>query len=235
MSSFQDLADIKEDLVDGEEGDRLCIKINNPIQFALAITYYCARCSFRLAARVTESMKERTGLAVIDSRSDYTVAKYRLFACALNMQKLFDLLTSAWTFAITVDISTHLNRLYLNFRIRFHHTDFGIINVHVVAIPFFEMYTGKMVFEDCCQALDVFCPAWKKKIIRIYTDGEKKMTGHNEAVASPFQLLSKPNVICIWCSAQQLNICLQEAYNHFGEDVFYANLVSSAIFVESRA
>ena len=51
--------------------------------------------------------KEKTGLAAIGSCRDSTIAKYARFACAVNLQKISELLQETWTFAVALDMSTH--------------------------------------------------------------------------------------------------------------------------------
>ena len=97
MSSFEDYADPTEELADGQDVDRLCMTIANQVQFGLAIDYFRIGCTFRQSARVMLATKERTGLAAIGSCSDYTIAKYARFACAINLQKISELLEYAWT------------------------------------------------------------------------------------------------------------------------------------------
>ena len=224
IGTFKDLADEAKDLEAGEGDDQLCIIIKNPIQFILAVDYLCIGCSFPQAARVMQTTKERTRLAAIGSCTDKTICKYARYACAINLQKLFNLLMLAWTFVIAMDMSTHFSTSYLNICICFHQMHKGILNVHILAIPVFKWHTGKVIFKVCCKALDVLCPAWKDIIIGILTDGKRKMTGRSSGVATRFQCVAKPNFICIWCVAHQLGICLQNLYTHFGDDKFYQTL-----------
>ena len=93
MSSFKDYVDESEEVEEGEGADRFCIEINNPVQFSLAIEYLPAGLSFRQAARVMMGTKERTGLATIGSCSDYTIAKYARYICAISLQKISELST----------------------------------------------------------------------------------------------------------------------------------------------
>ncbi len=58
------------------------------------------------------TVKERTGLAAIGSCNDDTSAKYAHFVCAINSQKLHELLEKAWTFSVALDLSTHMEKSY---------------------------------------------------------------------------------------------------------------------------
>ena len=78
-----------------------------------------------------------------------------------------------------VALQTHFSRSYINVYIRFHHMNNSILNVHILAIPLFEWYTGAVIIKVCYKALDFLCPAWKEIIIGICTDGDKKITGRH--------------------------------------------------------
>jgi hypothetical protein len=234
MRSFEDFAGDTEELQEGEGVDRFCIVIKNPVQFSLTVDYLSVGCSFRQAARIMISTKERTGLAAIGTCSDLTVAKYARYACAINLQKISELLDSAWTFAVALDMSTHMSTSYLDIRIRLHLNGPGIINMHLLAIPIFERHTGLVMFQTASRALDVLCPTWRDIIIGISTDGERKMTGHVSGVATRFQQVAKPGFTRIWCGAHQLEIVLQECYTHFGNDQFYGKLTSAISYLRRQ-
>ena len=164
--------------------------------------------------------KEKTGLTIIGSCSDAIIAKYALFTCVINLQKISELLKKAWTFAIALDMSTHMSTSYLDIRICLHLDHTSIVNLHVLAIPVFNRHTGLVIFEVASKALDVLCKSWRDVVIGVSMDGEKKMTGHVSGVVTSFQQVSKPGFIQIWCT-------LQECYVHFGNNTFYCNLTAA--------
>ena len=139
--------------------------------------------------------KEKTGLATIGSCSDAVIAKYACFACAINLQKISELLEKAWMFAIALDMSTHMSTLYLDICIHLHLDHASIVNLHMLAIPVFNQHTGLVIFEVASKALDVLCKSWRDVVIGVLTDGEKKMTGRVSVVATRFQQVSKPEFI----------------------------------------
>src|SRR5437667_1600341 len=68
-----------------------------------------------------------------------TTANYAGIVCALNFQRLADILnnTSIWAFSLANDSSTHYRNFYFNNRIRFHLR--GILyNIDAIAIPMFD-------------------------------------------------------------------------------------------------
>jgi len=108
-----------------------------------------------------------------------------------------------------------------------HRNNAGIINLHLLAIPVYDRHTGLVIFEVASKALDVLCPSWRDMIIGISTDGERKMTGRVSGATTLFQNVSRPGFIKIWCGAHQLDLVLQDAYCHFGNELFYGNLTAS--------
>ena len=108
-----------------------------------------------------------------------------------------------------------------------HLDNAGIINLHLLAIPVYDRHTGLVIFEVASKALDVLCPSWRDIIIGVSTDGERKMTGRVSGAATRFQNISKAGFIKIWCGAHQLDLVLQDAYCHFGNELFYGNLTAS--------
>lgn len=234
MAAFEDVADESELLEAGEGVDRRCVLIKNSLQFSLAIDYLRAGCSFKQAARIMLATKERTGLAAVGSCSDSTISKYARFACAINMQKISELLACVWTFSVALDMSTHMSSSYLDIRIRLHHSKSGIINLHLLAIPVFERHTAEVIFETADKALTVLCPSWKDIVVGVSTDGERKMTGRVSGVATRFEQMAKPGFVRIWCGAHQLDIVMQRAYTEFGNDEFYGHLTAAISYLRRQ-
>lgn len=226
MACFEDVADESEALEGGQGLDRYRVVIKNRLQFFLGIDYLSAGLSFRQATRVLLATKERSGMASIGSCSDSTISKYARIACAVNLQKVYDLLQEAWTFSIALDMSTHMSTSYLDIRVRLHLNRHGIINVHLLAVPVYERHTAEVIFDTAAKALDVLCPPWKDTIIGVSTDGERKMTGRISGVATRFQNVAKPGFIRIWCGAHQLDIVLQSVYTKLGDEQFYQQLTA---------
>lgn len=226
MKGFEDFADSSEQLADGEGGDRFRVVIKNPVQFNLAIDYLRVGCSFRQASRIMHAVKERTGLAAVGACSDATISKYARYACAINLQKISEVLADAWTFAIALDMSTHMSTSYLDIRIRLHLNRSGILNWHILAVPIYERHTAEAIFEALVKLLDVLCPDWRAVIVGISTDGERKMTGRTNGVATLVAKVAKPGFIRVWCGAHQLDLVLQDCYVHFGSDQFYSQLTA---------
>mgnify|MGYP003333946823 CR=1 FL=1 len=82
---------------------------------------------------------------------------------------------------------------------------------------------GRRDIRVVAKALDALYPGWRHTIVGIATDGERKMTGRNQGVATSFQEVAKPGFMRIWCGAHQLDLCMQAFYLAMPED-FYNTL-----------
>ena len=126
---------------------------------------------FRQASRVLQHTKEHNGVASIGACIDSTISKYARVSCAINLQKVCNLLEEAWTFLVALDMSTHLSTSYLYIRICLHLNKNGIVNVHLLAVPVYKRHTTAVIFDTSAKALDVLCPSCKDTIIIVLIDG----------------------------------------------------------------
>jgi hypothetical protein len=66
-----------------------------------------------------------------------------------------------------------------------------------VAVPLFTSHTGEQIFLHVVKIIDIICPEWKSIILSITTDGEKKMTGNIQGVATRFEQATHPGFFII--------------------------------------
>jgi hypothetical protein len=208
-----------------KDSDRYRIVVKNPIQFRLIIGFISGGASFRMACRFLLLTKEETGLASIGNISVRKVTSFVRFTCAINLQKISEMLASSWTFSIAMDMSTHLSTSYLDIRIRLF-SGGAIQNLHLLAIPMFCSHTAEQIFVHATRALDVLCPQWRDLIVSITTDGERKMTGRVSGVATRFERVAKPGFFRIWCGLHQLDLVLQAFFKNLIDEQFYSHMTS---------
>jgi len=101
---------------DSETRSYYTVAIKNPLQFQLIIAYLASGLSFRQAENVLTKTKKLTGNAQLGSISDAIVANFACIVCALNLQKLSDILNDAsiWAFSLANDSSTHYGNSYFD-------------------------------------------------------------------------------------------------------------------------
>jgi hypothetical protein len=127
---------------------------------------------------ISLATKEQTGLAVIGNINAASVCRYARFICALNLQKISEMLMSrrVWALSIVLDMSTHKGVSYIGIRLRLcWHGE--IFNLHLVSVPVFIIHTGENIFNVSAKFLDNICEEWRNSLIGVVTDGARSMTG----------------------------------------------------------
>lgn len=117
--------------------------------------------------------------------TDARVSNYARVVYAVNLCKLSAILNddSVWAFSLTNDSSTYHGKSYLDNRIRFYQNG-SIHNVHFLAIPMYERYTGEYIFKLVSQVFDVLCSTWPTKLINMGSDGASLMVGEYQGIVT---------------------------------------------------
>ena len=152
-------------------------------------------------------------MASLGNLNDTTVANYARVVCAINLQRLAEILNDdkIWAFSLANDASTHYGMSYFDNRIHFHR-DGIFYNIHALAIPMFEQHTGEKMSNLVFDFLDIVCPDWRAKLIGVSTDGASVMTGSVKGVATRIEKEAKYNIYRIWCGLHQLDLVMKYAY-----------------------
>ena len=104
-------------------------------------------------------------------------------------------------------------------------TGMTIHNFHLIAIQMSSRHTGEEIFLHAAKArLDVISPRWRDVIVSISTDGEWKMTGRVQGVATRFEQVAKPGFFRLWCGQHQLDLVLQAFFKAIMNKEFYSLL-----------
>ena len=82
--------------------------------------------------------------------------------------------------------------------------------------------------------LDILCPEWQSIMLSITSDGEKKMTGHIQGVATRFALAVLPGYFRIWCGLHQLDLALQQFYTALMVKSFYGILTNLISYLQQQ-
>jgi hypothetical protein len=118
--------------------------------------------------------------------SEGRCATFTRVVCAVNLQKLSDLLSQCWAFSLALDVGTKQGTSYLDVRLRFG-LDGVLHNFHMLALPMFERKTSRAIFDTVVKALSLLEPMWKFQLLSVSTDGERTMTGLVSGVVTLFQ------------------------------------------------
>ena len=108
--------DIFEDAVKAEGAeedsdlttDRHLIFIKNPAYFNLIVGCVSGGDSFLMDSRFLQMTKEHVGLASTGSVSKGKSSGHTRFVCALNIQKIFEIMGSSWAISLDMYMSTHM-------------------------------------------------------------------------------------------------------------------------------
>lgn len=112
---------------------------------------------------------------------------------------------SCWAFSIALDGGNKSSTSYLDFRLRLV-LGYELFNIHLIAAPMYESYTGDNMFLLCSKILDVLCSNWKEKIIGVTTDGASNMTGRHVGIVTQIQRVDNDGFYRIWCTAHQFDL-----------------------------
>jgi hypothetical protein len=170
--------------------------------------------------------KTRTGMSRIGSCTTVQAARVARIACAVNLEKISELLCAAWVFSIALDTSTVEYTGYLDFRVRVC-VKSEIENLHVFAIPLRDRHTGEVMFNAMADVLDKLHEIWREEAIGVITDGDRSMTGQVKGVASRIERETPDGMICrVWCGLHQLDLIMQRLLKDICDEEFYRELTS---------
>jgi hypothetical protein len=108
LESFVPTLDSSEDVTDAGDVSRYAITITNTKQFQLDSQYLAAGLSFRQVSQVNMETKEVLGIGSIGSCSQGIVSRYARLSCAMNLQRITELLRQCWAFSVALDMATHM-------------------------------------------------------------------------------------------------------------------------------
>jgi len=132
--------------------------------------------SFRQCAELLLRTEDKSTSGALGNISIGKVIHVVRYICALNHQIMREILASSWAFSIALDTGTKATIPYLDVRICVV-VRRQLFNIHRVALPMYERYTGENMFILVERFLHVLCPEWKQKLISVSTDGLSNTTG----------------------------------------------------------
>ena len=80
--------------------------------------------------------------------------------------------------------------------------------------------------------LDILSPEWKSIMLSNTTDGDRKMTGHIQGVATRFEQAALPGFFRIWCGLHELDLVLPQFYTELMDKSFYGILTNLISYVQ---
>ena len=71
-----------------------------------------------------------------------------------------------------------------------------IYNVHLLAIPLFQIHTGENMFAKTCKFPDALYPLWKETLIVVSSDGYLLMTGWTQGLFMRIDRVTSHGITC---------------------------------------
>lgn len=177
---------------------------------------------------VFNTTKKYTGVSRLGNVSDTTVANQARIVCAINLQRISEVLndSSVWAFSLANDSSTHYGRSYFDNRIRFHRN--GVLyNIYTLAMPIFERHTGENIFNLVSDFLRVLCSQWRGKLLSVGTDWASLNTRHLNGVVTRIEQAIEHKLYRVWCGLHQLDLVMEYAYTDIKDNEF--NMILHAL------
>jgi hypothetical protein len=138
-----------------------------------------------MTANIIDKTYEVLASPCLRSCTPSMVSSFIRVVCAVNLQRISDLLKCCWAFSLALDSAAHQNTAYLDVRIRVYVTRLrSIVNLHVCALPFHDLHTGEAMFRMVVKLFDVLCAEWRSKLLAVSSDGARNMTGRLAEVVS---------------------------------------------------
>ncbi|KAE9355810.1 hypothetical protein PR003_g2648 [Phytophthora rubi] len=161
-----------EDLeLDVDENDaRYVVTVESRLELETCITFMAGGVSFRQAAQLFRGMVG--GIAGLDqtnrAMTEKRVKNLCRVACAVNLQRLKDLLESGkvWSFAVVLEWCKTAGSPFLDVRVQFEHEG-EIHSVHLVGIVVQDVDFAEESGDLVVRYLDVVAPRWKAKLVGI--------------------------------------------------------------------
>jgi hypothetical protein len=223
------------DGVDGEDVQPVLyeVKIASSRCFDLVLGFVSCGSSFRMSSRLADVTKSVSNMGCFAGCTEGKCAMYTRVICAVNLQKISEILSKCWAFAIALDVGSKQGTSYLDFRVRFYY-DGLIHNFHVLAIPLYDRKTAAIIKNCICTAMDVICADWRARLIAVSTDGERTMTGRISGVATLFQQEATHWITRIWCALHQFDLVAQKEYQLLHEDKFFGILIALVSYLRRQ-
>jgi hypothetical protein len=147
------------------------------------------------------------------------ISNFVRVVCAVNLQRIADLLCRSWAFSLALDSATHQSTSFLDLRFRIF-----IPNYHGCTLPMFDHHTGDIMSMMVSKFLTVLCPDWTIRLLGLTFDGARNMTGRVAGVVTRLDTAMHSNcsLIRIWCGVHQLDLVMEDIMNNVIKERFFS-------------
>jgi len=145
--------------------------------------------------------------------------------CAINLQRIANLLRRSWAFSLALDSATHQSTSFLDLHFRVFIPNYhSIVNLHGCTLPMFDCHTGDIMSTMVNKFLTMLCPDWTIRLLGLTSDGACNMTGRVTSVVTHFDaaMHNDCSLIRIWCEAHQLDLVMEDIMNNVIKERFFS-------------
>ena len=209
-----------------ESGDYIAT-IKSSKMFSMLLGNVALGCTFRLAAKIVQHVRDETLLNVYSGCTDTLAANYARVACAASLQMIRDGLNQVTGFSLALDSSTLQGTSSLDVRARMAWAG-ELYNFHLIALPLYESHTSERLCDTLFEFLDARHPSWRALLVGVSTDGEPKTTGRVRGMVTRIEMATPTQkIIRGWCGLHQLDLVMQRIHTSSLDDTFLSTLNGS--------
>ncbi|KAH9560589.1 hypothetical protein CY35_06G113300 [Sphagnum magellanicum] len=146
--------------------------------FCLAMRYVSCGTSFRMASKLIDCTYDVLGNPSLHACSRDEISNFVRAVCAVNLQRIIDLLRRSWAFSLALNSATHQSTSFLDLRFRVFIPNYhSIVNLHGCTLLMFDRHIGDIMSTMVNKFLTVLCPDWTICLLVLTSDGACNMTG----------------------------------------------------------
>jgi hypothetical protein len=193
--------------------------------FHLAMRYVSCGTSFRMASELIGCTYDVLGNPGLRACSRDKINNFVRAVCAVNLQRIANLLRRSWAFSLALNSATHQSTSFLDLRFRVFIPNYhSIVNLHGCTLPMFDRHTGDIMSTMVNKFLTVLCPNWTIRLLGLTSDGARNMTGWVDGVVTRLDVAmhSDCSLIRIWCGAHQLDLVMEDIMNNVIKERFFS-------------
>jgi len=153
--------------------------------------------------------------------NDHIVNQYVRVGVAINLQRILGIMSSprVWLFMLATNSSTHQSMSYLDIRICVCSN--GSLELHLIAVPFYDRHTAENIVAMICHILDAFYARWRSKIIVFSTNGENTMIRRCVSVVTWIDHKFEIKLMHIWCAPHHIDLVMKDVSHSLDGRLFY--------------
>ncbi len=196
--------------------------------FRLAVRYVSCGTSFRMAFELIGCTYDVLGNPGLRVCSRDKISNFVRTVCAINLQRIADLLRRFWAFSLALDSATRQSTSFLDLRFRIFVPNYhSIVNLHGCTLPMFDRHTWDIMSTMVSKFLTVLYPDWTIRLLGLTFDGARNMTGRVAGVVTRLDaaMHSDCSLIRIWCGAHQLDLVMEDIMNNVIKERFFSVMI----------